>query len=200
LNTSVRKCILIEIRTKFNLIHEKEWIGDTISNICKRYGVTRKTYYKWMSRYKQKMLLYGQIYSKIKDLYKEDDGSYVERISESLENIREWLREISKSGKQPHWFHYDSVLLGDLLTENIQGDFHVSTYVKFLEVYQKDAAMRESIKFTNLLDRLGESDQTLCLIKELIKLLELLNRKTQIPPRINPIKERVRTEEIASIS
>ncbi len=32
--TSVRKCILIEIRTKFNLIREKEWTGDTISNIC----------------------------------------------------------------------------------------------------------------------------------------------------------------------
>jgi len=43
--TSVRKCILIEIRTKFNLIHEKEWTGDTISNICKRYDVSRKTYY-----------------------------------------------------------------------------------------------------------------------------------------------------------
>ncbi|HEY7082845.1 MAG TPA: hypothetical protein VH500_24400 [Nitrososphaeraceae archaeon] len=27
--TSVRKCNHIEIRTKFNLIHEKEWIGDT---------------------------------------------------------------------------------------------------------------------------------------------------------------------------
>jgi len=27
---------------------------DTISNICKRYGVSKKTYYKWMSRYKQK--------------------------------------------------------------------------------------------------------------------------------------------------
>jgi transposase InsO family protein len=52
--TSVRKCIHIEIRTKFNLIHEKEWIGDTISNICKRYGVSRKTYYKWNNRYKQK--------------------------------------------------------------------------------------------------------------------------------------------------
>ncbi len=51
--TSVRKCIHIEIKTKFNLIHEKEWIGETISNICKRYGVSRKTYYKWNNRYKQ---------------------------------------------------------------------------------------------------------------------------------------------------
>jgi transposase len=52
--TSVRKCILIEIRTKFNLIHEKEWTGDTISNICKRYDVSRKTYYKWKNRYEKK--------------------------------------------------------------------------------------------------------------------------------------------------
>ncbi len=51
--TPVRKCIHIEIRTRFNLIHEKEWTGDTISNICKRYGVARKTYYKWNKRYEQ---------------------------------------------------------------------------------------------------------------------------------------------------
>ena len=52
--TSVRKCIHIEIRTKFNIIHEKERTGDTISNICSGYGVSRKTYYKWNNRYKQK--------------------------------------------------------------------------------------------------------------------------------------------------
>ena len=52
--TPVRKCIHIEINRRFNLIHEKEWTGDTISNICKRYGVSRKTYYKWNKRYKQK--------------------------------------------------------------------------------------------------------------------------------------------------
>ena len=52
--SAVRKCIHIEIRKKFNLIHEKEWTGDTITNICKRYGISRKTYYKWNNRYKQK--------------------------------------------------------------------------------------------------------------------------------------------------
>ena len=41
--SAVRKCIHIEIKTRFNLIHEKEWTGDTISIICKRYGVSRKT-------------------------------------------------------------------------------------------------------------------------------------------------------------
>jgi transposase InsO family protein len=52
--TSVRKCIHIEIETRFNLIHEKEWTGETVSIICKRYGISRKTYYKWKNRYKQK--------------------------------------------------------------------------------------------------------------------------------------------------
>ena len=28
--------------------------GDTVSIICKRYGVSRKTYYKWNNRYKLK--------------------------------------------------------------------------------------------------------------------------------------------------
>ena len=52
--TPARKWIHIEIRTRFNLIHEKEWTGDTVSIICKKYGVSRKTYYKWNNRYKQK--------------------------------------------------------------------------------------------------------------------------------------------------
>jgi transposase-like protein len=36
---------------KFNLIHEHEWTGNTVTNICKKYGVSRKTYYKWKNRY-----------------------------------------------------------------------------------------------------------------------------------------------------
>src|ERR671913_622375 len=52
--TSVRKCIHIEIRKRFNLIHEKEWTGDTVCSICKRYGVSRKTHYKWDNRYRHK--------------------------------------------------------------------------------------------------------------------------------------------------
>jgi transposase len=33
---------------------KKEWTGETVSIICKRYSVSRKTYYKWKNRYKQK--------------------------------------------------------------------------------------------------------------------------------------------------
>jgi len=46
--------ISIETRTKFNLIHEHEWTGSTVSSICKKYGVSRKTYYKWRNRYDRK--------------------------------------------------------------------------------------------------------------------------------------------------
>ena len=52
--SAVRKCIHIEIRNRFSLIHEREWTGNAISIICKRYGVSRKTYYKWKNRYLQK--------------------------------------------------------------------------------------------------------------------------------------------------
>jgi transposase len=48
-------------RNQNKLIREKEWTGDTVSNVCKRYGVSRKTYYKWKSSYKQKRIE-GQSY------------------------------------------------------------------------------------------------------------------------------------------
>jgi transposase len=50
----VRKCINIEIRTRFNQINEKEWTGEPESIICKKYGTSRKSYYKWKKRYKEK--------------------------------------------------------------------------------------------------------------------------------------------------
>jgi transposase len=52
--SAVRKCIHIEIRNRFNLIHKREWTGETVSIICKRYGTSRKSYYKWKNRCKQK--------------------------------------------------------------------------------------------------------------------------------------------------
>ena len=41
----------IELQTKFNLIHEKDLTGDTVTDICARYQVSRKSYYKWKNRY-----------------------------------------------------------------------------------------------------------------------------------------------------
>jgi transposase InsO family protein len=52
----VGKCIHIQIgiEKRYDLIHEKNWTGETVSIICKRYGTSRKTYYKWKNRYKEK--------------------------------------------------------------------------------------------------------------------------------------------------
>jgi transposase InsO family protein len=52
--SAVRKCIQIEIDKRYNLIHQKEWTGEPVSIICKRYGTSRKSYYKWKNRYKEK--------------------------------------------------------------------------------------------------------------------------------------------------
>ncbi|MEM3085445.1 MAG: helix-turn-helix domain-containing protein [Nitrososphaerales archaeon] len=41
----------IETWTRFKLIHEPEWTGMSVSDICRKYGVSRKTFYKWRNRY-----------------------------------------------------------------------------------------------------------------------------------------------------
>lgn len=40
-----------EIETRFNLIHEHERTAESVINICRKYGISRKTYYKWKNRY-----------------------------------------------------------------------------------------------------------------------------------------------------
>jgi hypothetical protein len=42
--TSARKSIHIEIERRYCLIHERVWTGETISIICKRYGLSRKSH------------------------------------------------------------------------------------------------------------------------------------------------------------
>ncbi len=41
----------IETWTRFKLIHEPEWTGMSVSDICRKYEVSRKTFYKWKNRY-----------------------------------------------------------------------------------------------------------------------------------------------------
>ncbi|MGH9910190.1 MAG: helix-turn-helix domain-containing protein [Nitrososphaerales archaeon] len=43
--------LFIETWTRFKLIHEPEWTGMSVSEICRKYGVSRKTFYKWKNRY-----------------------------------------------------------------------------------------------------------------------------------------------------
>lgn len=42
---------MTEIETRFSLIHEHERTGDNVTDICSKYSVSRKTYYKWKNRY-----------------------------------------------------------------------------------------------------------------------------------------------------
>ena len=44
--------LLIVVLTYIGYIFD--YLSHTVSIICKRYGVSRKTYYKWNNRYKQK--------------------------------------------------------------------------------------------------------------------------------------------------
>jgi hypothetical protein len=128
----------------------------------------------------RKILLYGQFYSKIKEV---TDASYVEQIRVSLDKVIEILKPISKSDRvHPRWFYYDNLLLGDLLTEEIGGNFRVSSYEKFLRLYQVDSVMRESIAFANIPGKLKGSEETPRLIIGLVKLINLLSDKTKIPP------------------
>jgi hypothetical protein len=84
----------------------------------------------------RKILLYGQIYSKIKELCKNDNIAYVEQIRRSFENIIDLLRDISKtSGVKPPWFYYDNLLLGDLLTEEIEENFRLNLAYRGRVVY-----------------------------------------------------------------
>ncbi|MGE3858584.1 MAG: helix-turn-helix domain-containing protein [Nitrososphaeraceae archaeon] len=41
----------MDLQTKFNLIHEKDSTGDTVTAICIRYQISRKICYKWKKRY-----------------------------------------------------------------------------------------------------------------------------------------------------
>ena len=52
--SAVRKCIHIEIRTRFNLIHEKEWTGGTVLLFVKDMVYPGRRTYKWNNRYKRK--------------------------------------------------------------------------------------------------------------------------------------------------
>jgi transposase len=112
--TSVGKCTHIEIRTKFNLIHEKEWIGDTISNICKRYGQSRKTYYKWNNRYKQKGI------EDLLDVSKRPHNIIYKKITPELEETILDLRLTKRFGCNRIRFRLKGIIGISLSTRTLQ--------------------------------------------------------------------------------
>jgi len=50
-DTSAKEVLAIETWTRFKLIHEPGWTGMSVSDLCKKYGVSRETFYKWKNRY-----------------------------------------------------------------------------------------------------------------------------------------------------
>ncbi|MGA9934574.1 MAG: hypothetical protein WBP83_05575 [Nitrososphaeraceae archaeon] len=95
----------IEIESRYNLIHEKEWTGESVSIICKRYCYSRKTYYKWNKRYKQKgklvLRLSQQFGSKHLDPWKWENSNYkpTPTIVEAAQALYQGhsVKEISRS-------------------------------------------------------------------------------------------------------
>ena len=90
--TSVGKCTHIEISRRFNQIHEREWTGHTVSIICSRYGVSRKTYYKWKNSYKQKGI------DGLSDLSRRPHDIKYRKITPELEEIILDLRLTKRFG------------------------------------------------------------------------------------------------------
>jgi transposase InsO family protein len=90
--TPVRKCIQIEIDKRYNLIHEKEWTGEPVSIICSRYGVSRKTYYKWKNRYKEKGL------EGLSDLSRRPHNIEYRKITSGIQEIILGLRLTKRFG------------------------------------------------------------------------------------------------------
>ncbi|CAN5778019.1 hypothetical protein BH23THE1_BH23THE1_18750 [soil metagenome] len=84
--------IHIEIENWFNLIHEKEWTGETVSNICKSYGTSRKSYYKWKNRYK------GKGIDGLSDLSKRPHNIKHEKITPQVEETILDLRLTKRFG------------------------------------------------------------------------------------------------------
>lgn len=81
-----------EIETRFNLIHEHERTGESITNICRKYGVSRRTYYKWKKRYIARGI------EGLKDLSRRPHSITGEKVTPELEQIILGLRLDSRFG------------------------------------------------------------------------------------------------------
>lgn len=81
-----------EIETRFNLIHEHERTSESITDICRKYGVSRRTYHKWKKRY----LAFG--IDGLKDLSRRPHNTTGQKVIPELEQIILGLRLDSRFG------------------------------------------------------------------------------------------------------
>jgi len=111
--TPVRKCIHIEIDKRFNLIREKDWTGEPVSIICKRYGTSRKTYYKWKNRYKEKGI------DGLSDLSKRPRNIKYKKVTSELEETILDLRLTKRFGCKRIKFRLKRIMGLSLSTRTI---------------------------------------------------------------------------------
>jgi transposase InsO family protein len=81
-----------EIETRFNLIHEHERTGVSITEICSKHSVSRRTYYKWKKRY----LACG--IDGLKDLSRRPNNTREQKVTQELEQTVLRLRLENRFG------------------------------------------------------------------------------------------------------
>lgn len=79
-----------DIETRFRMIHERS--GQSITDICIKYGLSRKTYYKWKNRYLANGI------DGLKDLSKRPHNVIQSKVTPELEQIILGLRLENKFG------------------------------------------------------------------------------------------------------
>lgn len=79
-----------DIETRFRMIHEHS--GQSITDICIKYGLSRKTYYKWKNRYLANGI------DGLKDLSKRPHNVIQSKVTPELEQIILGLRLENKFG------------------------------------------------------------------------------------------------------
>jgi len=78
-DTSAKEVLLIETWTRFKLIHEHEWTGMSVIDVCRKYGVSRETFYKWRKRYSKDGM------EGLKDLSRKPHNITSSKVTEELE-------------------------------------------------------------------------------------------------------------------
>lgn len=68
-------------------MHEKEWSGDTITDICARYHISRKSYYKWKNNRYIKYGIEG-LKDKSRKPHNIQPGKVTKEIEEEILDLR----------------------------------------------------------------------------------------------------------------
>lgn len=81
-----------DIESRFNLIHESNCTGHSVTGICSKYGISRNTYYKWKKRYNQLGI------DGLQDRSRRPHNIRYSKVTPDIEQIILWLRLENKFG------------------------------------------------------------------------------------------------------